>query len=95
MLKNFAESRKRKHASEERSRNLVRRRGTVPKPHAVFTAARKHNPKRQWAISLECTDPSLASFEVASFGVEVVHSRRNTGIYYNPKRQRGIPGHPA
>jgi hypothetical protein len=35
------------------------------------------------------------SFEVASFGAEVVHLRRNTGIYHNPKHQRGIPGNTA
>jgi hypothetical protein len=34
-------------------------------------------------------------FEVARFGAEVVHLRRNTGIYHNPKRQRGIYGKPA
>ena len=35
------------------------------------------------------------SFEVARFGAEIVHLRRKTGIYHNPKRQRGIPGNPA
>jgi hypothetical protein len=40
-------------------------------------------------------NPSLTHFEVARFGAEVVHLRRNTGIYHNPKRQRGIYGNPA
>ena len=35
-------------------------------------------------------DPLLTRFEVARFGAEVVRLRRNTGIYHNPKRQRGI-----
>ena len=32
------------------------------------------------------------NFEVAMFGHAVDQSRENSGIYHNPKRQRGIPG---
>jgi hypothetical protein len=32
------------------------------------------------------------SFEGARFGDEVVHLRKNTGVYHNPTRQRGIYG---
>jgi hypothetical protein len=40
-------------------------------------------------------NPSLTRFEVARFGAEFVHLRKNTGIYHNPKRQRRISGNPA
>jgi hypothetical protein len=69
--------------------------GNSPKFTSGCFHALKSQPEASARDFAHQLDPSLTLFEVARFGVEVVHLRRNTGIYHNPKRQRGISGNPA